>query len=164
MSATKPVRSLPISVAVNGEQIEQEVPTRRLLVHFLRDDLGLTGTHVGCDTENCGACTVHLNGEPVKSCMLLAVQVDGATIATIEGLAPDGELTPLQRAFNEHHALQCGYCTPGMLMSASALLERNPHPTEDDVRVALQGNICRCTGYVNIVEAVVAAGASGGTA
>jgi len=164
MSATKPSRSLPISVAVNGEQIEQEVPTRRLLVHFLRDDLGLTGTHVGCDTGNCGACTVHLNGEPIKSCMLLAVQVDGATIATIEGLAPDGELTPLQRAFNEHHALQCGYCTPGMLMSASALLERNPHPSEDDVRVALQGNICRCTGYVNIVEAVVAVGASGGSA
>jgi carbon-monoxide dehydrogenase small subunit len=143
---------------VNGEQIEQEVPARRLLVHFLRDDLGLTGTHVGCDTGNCGACTVHVNGEPVKSCMLLAVQVDGAAVTTIEGLAPNGELTPLQRAFNEHHALQCGYCTPGMLMSASALLERSPRPSEDEVRVALQGNICRCTGYVNIVEAVVAAG------
>jgi carbon-monoxide dehydrogenase small subunit len=159
--ATQPARSLTISVDVNGELIEQEVPARRLLVHFLRDDLGLTGTHVGCDTGNCGACTVHLDGEPVKSCMLLAVQADGAKIATIEGLASDGELTPLQRSFNEHHALQCGYCTPGMLMSASALLERNPHPTEDDVRVALQGNICRCTGYVNIVEAVVAAGEGG---
>ena len=155
---TQPPSSLAVSVAVNGEQIEEEVPARRLLVHFLRDDLGLTGTHVGCDTGNCGACTVHLNGEPVKSCMLLTVQVDGAALTTIEGLAPDGELTPLQRAFNEHHALQCGYCTPGMLMSASALLERNPHPSEDEVRVALQGNICRCTGYVNIVEAVVAAG------
>ena len=155
---TQPASSLAVSVAVNGEQIEEEVPARRLLVHFLRDDLGLTGTHVGCDTGNCGACTVHLNGEPVKSCMLLTVQVDGAALTTIEGLASDGELTPLQRAFNEHHALQCGYCTPGMLMSASALLERNPHPSEDEVRVALQGNICRCTGYVNIVEAVVAAG------
>jgi aerobic carbon-monoxide dehydrogenase small subunit len=127
-------------------------------VHFLRDDLGLTGTHVGCDTGNCGACTIHLDGEPVKSCMLLAVQVDGAAITTIEGLAADGELTPLQRAFNEHHALQCGYCTPGMLMIATALLERNAHPSEEEVRIALQGNICRCTGYVNIVEAVQAAG------
>ena len=134
------------------------MPARRLLVHFLRDDLGLTGTHVGCDTGNCGACTIHLDGEPVKSCMLLAVQVDGAAITTIEGLAPEGELSPLQRAFNEHHALQCGYCTPGMLMSATALLERNAHPSEEEVRIALQGNICRCTGYVNIVEAVRAAG------
>jgi carbon-monoxide dehydrogenase small subunit len=129
-------------------------------VHFLRDDLGLTGTHVGCDTGNCGACTIHLDGEPVKSCMLLAVQADGASIATVEGLAENGELTTLQQKFNEHHALQCGYCTPGMLMSATALLERNPRPSEEDVRVALQGNICRCTGYVNIVEAVVAAGGS----
>jgi carbon-monoxide dehydrogenase small subunit len=155
---TAPASSRTVSVAVNGEQIELEVPARRLLVHFLRDDLGLTGTHVGCDTGNCGACTIHLNGEPVKSCMLLAVQADGATIATVEGLAPDGELIALQRSFNEHHALQCGYCTPGMLMSASALLERNPRPSEEEVRYALQGNICRCTGYVNIVEAVVAAG------
>ena len=156
-----PASSGTVSIDVNGDQIELDVPARRLLVHFLRDDLGLTGTHVGCDTGNCGACTVHLNGEPVKSCMLLAVQADGASIATVEGLAPDGELTALQRSFNEHHALQCGYCTPGMLMSASALLESNPHPTEDDVRHALQGNICRCTGYVNIVEAVVAAGQAG---
>jgi aerobic carbon-monoxide dehydrogenase small subunit len=153
-----PASSSTVSVDVNGEHVELDVPARRLLVHFLRDDLGLTGTHVGCDTGNCGACTVHLNGEPVKSCMLLAVQADGARITTVEGLAPDGELTALQRSFNEHHALQCGYCTPGMLMSASALLEQNPHPTESEVRVALQGNICRCTGYVNIVEAVVAAG------
>ena len=157
-----PASSRAISLEVNGEQIEMEVPARRLLVHFLRDDLGLTGTHIGCDTGNCGACTVHLGGEPVKSCMMLAVQADGAKIATVEGLAPDGDLTVLQQAFNEHHALQCGYCTPGMLMSATALLERNPHPTEDEVRYALQGNICRCTGYVNIVEAVVAVGQDGG--
>jgi carbon-monoxide dehydrogenase small subunit len=148
-----------ISLEVNGEQIEMEVPARRLLVHFLRDDLGLTGTHVGCDTGNCGACTIHVNGEAVKSCMLLAVQADGAKVATVEGLASDGELSTLQQSFHEHHALQCGYCTPGMLMSATALLERNPRPTEEEVRYALQGNICRCTGYVNIVEAVVAAGA-----
>jgi carbon-monoxide dehydrogenase small subunit len=153
-----PARSRSVSLEINGEPIELEVPARRLLVHCIRDDLGLTGTHVGCDTGNCGACTVHLDGEPVKSCMLLAVQADGARITTVEGLAVDGELTVLQRAFNEHHALQCGYCTPGMLMSATALLTRNPHPSEEDVRYALQGNICRCTGYVNIVEAVVAAG------
>jgi aerobic-type carbon monoxide dehydrogenase small subunit (CoxS/CutS family) len=153
-----PARSLAISLEVNGEQIEMDVPARRLLVHFIRDDLGLTGTHVGCDTGNCGACTVHLDGVPMKSCMALAVQADGARIATVEGLAVDGELTALQQAFNAHHALQCGYCTPGMLMSATALLERNPQPNEDEVRYALQGNICRCTGYVNIVEAVVSAG------
>ncbi|HLG09155.1 MAG TPA: (2Fe-2S)-binding protein [Gaiellaceae bacterium] len=156
-----PARSRAISLELNGEQIEMEVPARRLLVHFIRDDLGLTGTHIGCDTGNCGACTVHLDGAPVKSCMMLAVQADGAKIGTVEGLAGDGELTVLQQAFNAHHALQCGYCTPGMLMSAAALLERNPHPTEDEVRYALQGNICRCTGYVNIVEAVVAAGGGG---
>jgi carbon-monoxide dehydrogenase small subunit len=157
VSAT-PAASRAISLEVNGEVIEYEIPARRLLVHFIRDDLGLTGTHVGCDTGNCGACTIHLDGDPVKSCMLLAVQADGARIATVEGLAGDGELTALQSAFNEHHALQCGYCTPGMLMSAAALLEQNPRPTEGEVRVALQGNICRCTGYVNIVEAVVAVG------
>jgi carbon-monoxide dehydrogenase small subunit len=147
-----------ISLEVNGEQIEMDVEARRLLVHFIRDDLGLTGTHVGCDTGNCGACTIHVNGQAVKSCMMLAVQADGAKLSTVEGLASDGELSALQQSFHEHHALQCGYCTPGMLMSATALLERNPHPTEDEVRYALQGNICRCTGYVNIVEAVVAAG------
>jgi aerobic-type carbon monoxide dehydrogenase small subunit (CoxS/CutS family) len=157
MSAT-PARDRTIAVEINGEQVEFEVPARRLLVHFIRDDLGLTGTHVGCDTGNCGACTIHVDGEAVKSCMLLAVQADGASIRTVEGLAADGELTALQQSFSTHHALQCGYCTPGMLMSATALLERNPRPSEEDVRYALQGNICRCTGYVNIVEAVVAAG------
>jgi carbon-monoxide dehydrogenase small subunit len=153
-----PVRSCVVALEINGEQVELEVPARRLLVHFIRDDLGLTGTHIGCDTGNCGACTIHLDGEPVKSCMALAVQADGRKITTVEGLTAEGELTPLQQAFNAHHALQCGYCTPGMLMSASALLARNPRPTEGEVRYALQGNICRCTGYVNIVEAVVAAG------
>ena len=157
----EPVTSRTVSLEVNGEQIEYDVPTRRLLVHFLRDDLGLTGTHIGCDTGNCGACTVHVNGEAVKSCMMLAVQAEGTKVSTVEGLASDGELTELQKAFNAHHALQCGYCTPGMLMSATALLARNPHPSEEDVRYALQGNICRCTGYVNIVEAVVAAGGKG---
>jgi len=155
---TAPTSSCTIAFEINGESVELEVEARRLLVHAIRDDLGLTGTHIGCDTGNCGACTVHLDGEPVKSCMLLAVQAHGSRIATVEGLAAEGELTPLQKAFNEHHALQCGFCTPGMLMSAAALLERNPTPTEDDVRYALQGNICRCTGYVNIVEAVVAVG------
>jgi carbon-monoxide dehydrogenase small subunit len=153
-----PARDRVISLEVNGEAIEYDVPARRLLVHFLRDDLGLTGTHVGCDTGNCGACTVHVDGEAVKSCMLLAVQADGSSITTVEALSADGELTPLQKAFNEHHALQCGYCTPGMLMSAAALLERNPRPSEEEVRIAIQGNICRCTGYVNIVDAIVAVG------
>jgi carbon-monoxide dehydrogenase small subunit len=153
-----PATDHTVSVEVNGELFERDVPARRLLVHFLRDDLGLTGTHIGCDTGNCGACTVHVDGLAVKSCMMLAVQADGSRVATVEGLAADGELTPLQRSFSEHHALQCGYCTPGMLMSASALLAHTPHPTEEEVRVALQGNICRCTGYVNIVEAVMAAG------
>ncbi len=161
MSET-PSTSRTVAVEVNGTTYEREVPASRLLVHFLRDDLDLTGTHIGCDTGNCGACTVHLDGQPIKSCMLLAVQADGHRVTTVEGLAPEGELTPLQRAFSEHHALQCGYCTPGMLMSASALLERNPHPSEEEVKVALQGNICRCTGYWNIVEAVVAAGKAGG--
>ena len=152
-----PSTSMFVDVRVNGERYEREVPARRLLVHFLRDDLDLTGTHVGCDTGSCGACTVHLDGVPVKSCSVLAVQAHGASITTVEGLAGD-EQTPLQRAFSEHHALQCGYCTPGMIMSATALLEQNPTPTEDEVKVALQGNICRCTGYWNIVEAVMAAG------
>jgi aerobic-type carbon monoxide dehydrogenase small subunit (CoxS/CutS family) len=151
-----------IEVEVNGTRYEREVEARRLLVHFIRDDLDLTGTHIGCDTGNCGACTIHFDGQAVKSCMLLAVQADGHAVRTIEGLAPDDELTPLQRSFSEHHALQCGYCTPGMLMSASALLEQNPHPNEEEARKALQGNICRCTGYVNIVEAVVATGQGAG--
>jgi aerobic carbon-monoxide dehydrogenase small subunit len=155
---SEPAVDRTISVEVNGQVYERDVPARRLLVHFLRDDLDLTGTHIGCDTGNCGACTVQLEGVPVKSCMLLAVQADGAKVRTVEGLASDGELTALQQSFSVHHALQCGYCTPGMLMSATALLERNPRPSEDEVKVALQGNICRCTGYVNIVEAVMAAG------
>ena len=155
---TEPATDRTISVEVNGQVYEREVPARRLLVHFLRDGLDLTGTHIGCDTGNCGACTIQLDGMPVKSCMILAVQADGSKVRTVEGLATDGELTTLQQSFSDHHALQCGYCTPGMLMSATALLERNPRPSEDEVKVALQGNICRCTGYVNIVEAVVAAG------
>jgi aerobic carbon-monoxide dehydrogenase small subunit len=153
----EPVRSAGISVTVNGAQIEREVDARRLLVHFLRDELDLTGTHIGCDTGNCGACTVIVNGEAVKSCMLLAIQLDGATIETVEGLAQDGELSTLQRAFSEQHALQCGYCTPGMLMSATYLLRHNPEPTDGEIRKAIQGNICRCTGYVNIVKAIDAA-------
>lgn len=160
MPAT-PSTSQPVSLTVNGELVERVIPARRLLVHFLRDDLDLTGTHVGCDTGSCGACTVHLDGVPVKSCAMLAVQADGASVTTVEGLAESDELTPLQQSFKEHHALQCGYCTPGMLMSASALLAVNPSPTEAEVKVALQGNICRCTGYWNIVEAVVAAGKGG---
>ncbi len=146
-----------VSVSVNGEVYDREVEARKLLVHFIRDDLDLTGTHVGCDTGNCGACTVLLNGSTVKSCMLLAIQADGAEITTVEGLAPDGELTPLQRAFSEHHGLQCGYCTPGMLLSATHLLEQNPSPSEEEIRRGIQGNICRCTGYVNIVKAIQAA-------
>ncbi|HYY75308.1 MAG TPA: (2Fe-2S)-binding protein [Gaiellaceae bacterium] len=153
----KPVSSKAISVTINGELHEREVDARRLLVHFIRDDLGLTGTHVGCDTGNCGACTVLLEGTAVKSCMLLAVQADGASIETVESLASDGQLHVLQQAFSDHHALQCGYCTPGMLMSAKYLLDNNPEPTEHEIRRAIQGNICRCTGYVNIVEAIAAA-------
>jgi aerobic carbon-monoxide dehydrogenase small subunit len=153
-----PVTSMRVSVTVNGEVYEREVEARRLLVHLIRDDLDLTGTHIGCDTGNCGACTVILDGLAVKSCMLLAVQADGASIETIESLAgPDGALHPLQQAFSDRHALQCGYCTPGMLMSAKHLLDHNAEPTENEIRRAIQGNICRCTGYVNIVEAIAAA-------
>ena len=151
-----PVSSAFVTVEVNGASYEREVEARKLLVHFLRDDLDLTGTHIGCDTGNCGACSVHVNGQVVKSCMMLAIQADGASIATVEGLAEDGSLDPLQQSFSAHHALQCGYCTPGMLMSAKALLAANPRPSEEEIRKALQGNICRCTGYVNIVEAVKA--------
>jgi carbon-monoxide dehydrogenase small subunit len=156
-----PVSDQVVTVTVNGTTYEHEVPTRRLLVHFLRDDLALTGTHIGCDTGSCGACTVQLDGLAVKSCAVLAVQADGSSITTVEGLADGDQLTALQQSFHEHHALQCGYCTPGMLMSATTLLAENPHPSEDEVKVALQGNICRCTGYWNIVEAVVAAGKGG---
>jgi aerobic carbon-monoxide dehydrogenase small subunit len=148
---------MDVKATVNGQTYERDVEPRKLLIHFLRDDLDLTGSHVGCDTGNCGACSVIVDGVLVKSCMMLAVQADGATIETVEGLAQDGELNPLQQAFSDHHGLQCGYCTPGMLMSATALLRSNPHPSEDDIRTAIQGNICRCTGYVNIVEAIKAA-------
>jgi aerobic carbon-monoxide dehydrogenase small subunit len=153
----EPASSKTITVEINGERYEREVEARRLLIHFIRDDAGLTGSHVGCDTGNCGACTVLVNGTLVKSCMMLAVQADGATIETVEGLAQDGELNGLQQAFSDHHALQCGYCTPGMLMSATALLRGNSSPDEQEIRKAIQGNICRCTGYVNIVEAIKAA-------
>jgi aerobic-type carbon monoxide dehydrogenase small subunit (CoxS/CutS family) len=158
VSVEEPAKSRSISVVVNGELYEREVDARRLLVHFIRDDIDLTGTHIGCDTGNCGACTIHLDGQAVKSCMLLAVQADGAKIDTVEGLAEGEELSALQQSFSAHHALQCGYCTPGMLMSASALLAQNPRPSEEEVRTAIQGNICRCTGYVNIVEAIVSVG------
>ena len=158
----EPAKSRTISVEINGDRYEREVPARRLLIHFLRDDLQLTGTHIGCDTGNCGACTISLDGEAVKSCMLLAVQADGATITTVEGLDSNGKLSALQQAFSDTHALQCGFCTPGMLMSATVLLAENPSPSEEEIRVALQGNICRCTGYWNIIEAVQLAAKGGG--
>ena len=151
------VKSQTIAVEVNGVQYEREVDARRLLIHFIRDDLGLTGSHIGCDTGNCGACSIIADGTLLKSCMMLAVQADGAGIETVEGLADGDELTPLQQAFSEHHALQCGYCTPGMLMSATALLRQSKSPSDDEIRRAIQGNLCRCTGYVNIVEAIKAA-------
>jgi len=154
---SEPVAQKTITVEVNGTTYEREVEARRLLVHFLRDDIDLTGTHVGCDTGNCGACSVILDGTLLKSCMMLAIQADGASIETVEGLGGDDGLHRLQEAFSEHHALQCGYCTPGMLMSAKALLDENPEPTEPEIRRAIQGNICRCTGYVNIVEAIASA-------
>jgi carbon-monoxide dehydrogenase small subunit len=149
-----------ITVAVNGEDRSVEVEARLLLVHFLRQTLGLTGTHVGCDTTSCGACTVLLDGVPVKSCTVLAVQADGLTIQTVEGLASGAELHPIQTAFHEEHGLQCGYCTPGMMLTATALLAENPDPTEEEIRWALSGNICRCTGYQNIVKAVQSAAAT----
>ena len=147
----------PVSLTVNGEARTIEVEPRRLLVHAIREDLGLTGTHVGCDTSNCGACTVHLDGQAVKSCTVLAVQADGSEVTTIEGLASDGQLHPVQEALWEHHGLQCGYCTPGMIMAGADLIAKNPDPTEHEVREALAGNLCRCTGYHNIVKAVLAA-------
>jgi len=153
--------TVPVRLTVNGETQEVEVETRLLLVHLLRDTLGLTGTHVGCDTTNCGACTVHLDGEAVKSCTVLAVQADGAEVKTIEGMADGDKLHPLQEAFWNDHGLQCGYCTPGMIMAAADLLQRNPDPTEEDVRHGLEGNLCRCTGYHNIVKAVLDAAKTG---
>jgi aerobic carbon-monoxide dehydrogenase small subunit len=148
-----------VTITVNGEARGAEVEPRTLLVHFLREHLNLTGTHVGCDTSNCGACTVWLDGDAVKSCTVLAVQADGGEVTTIEGISADGQLHPMQRAFHEQHGLQCGYCTPGMVMAAIKLLEANPNPTEDEIRTGLEGNLCRCTGYQNIVGAVQAAAA-----
>ncbi len=145
-----------ISVTVNGVRHEADVEPRTLLVYLLREHLGLTGTNVGCDTSSCGACTVHLDGESVLSCTLLAAQADGREVMTVEALAgPDGSLSPLQDAFHRHHGLQCGYCTPGMLMAAAGFLKENPSPTEEEVRLALEGNLCRCTGYQNIVESIL---------
>jgi len=143
-----------ISVTVNGTTHEAEVEPRLLFVHFIREVLGLTGTHIGCDTTNCGACTVLLDGRPVKSCTIFAVQADGRAVMTVEGLARDGALHPVQEGFHEKHGLQCGFCTPGMMMTAYALLQRNANPTEEEIRWGISGNLCRCTGYVNIVEAV----------
>jgi carbon-monoxide dehydrogenase small subunit len=148
---------VPITVTVNGQLHAGEVEPRQLLVHFLRDTLGLTGTHVGCDTSNCGACTVHLDGDAVKSCTVLTVQADGSEVTTIEGLGSEGNLHPMQEAFWEHHGLQCGYCTPGMIMAGADLIAKNPSPSEGEVREALAGNLCRCTGYHNIVKAVMSA-------
>jgi aerobic carbon-monoxide dehydrogenase small subunit len=146
-----------VSLEVNGTRYEREVEPRLLLVHLLRDELGLTGTHVGCDTSNCGACTVLLDGEGVKSCTVLAAQADGASVTTIEGMGEPGNLHPLQEAFWANHGLQCGYCTPGMIMAAADLLQRNPNPTEEQVREGIGGNLCRCTGYHNIVKSILAA-------
>ena len=151
---------MKVSMTVNDKSYERDVEPRVLLVHFLRDELGLTGTNIGCDTSQCGACTVHLNGMAVKSCTCLAVQADGAEVRTIEGLASNGELHPMQQAFWDNHGLQCGYCTPGMIMAAVKLVENNPNLTDADVRHGLEGNICRCTGYQNIVRSVQAAAAA----
>ena len=153
-------RRVPVTLTVNGRRRTAEVEPRLLLVHFLRENLGLTGTHVGCDTSSCGACTVHLDGQAVKSCTVLAVQADGGEVTTIEGLGQAGVLHPLQEAFWENHGLQCGYCTPGMIMASADLLEHNPNPSEEEIRHALEGNLCRCTGYHNIVKAVQAAARS----
>jgi carbon-monoxide dehydrogenase small subunit len=150
-----------IEFTLNGETIARTVPARRLLIHFLRDDLGLRGPKIGCDTGHCGACTIRYDGKTVKACMMLAPQADGAVIETVEALASNGDLSPIQEAFHEVHALQCGYCTSGMLMSSAFLLERNPIPTEPEIREGIRGNICRCTGYVNIVKAIAAAARAG---
>jgi carbon-monoxide dehydrogenase small subunit len=148
---------MKIRVTVNGTAHDSDVEPRTLLVHYVREALGLTGTNIGCDTSSCGACSLHLNGEAVKSCTVLAVQADGAEVTTIEGMASaDGTMHPMQQAFMENHALQCGYCTPGMVMAASSLLKENPNPTEEEVRLGLEGNLCRCTGYHNTVKAVLA--------
>jgi carbon-monoxide dehydrogenase small subunit len=148
---------MQVSMTVNGKQVTRDVEPRHLLVHFLRDDLGLTGTNIGCDTSQCGACTVMMDGMAVKSCTVLAVQANGAQVTTIEGLANDGQLHPLQQAFWDHHGLQCGFCTPGMILAATDLLRHHPEPTEEQIRHGIEGNLCRCTGYQNIVRAIQAA-------
>jgi carbon-monoxide dehydrogenase small subunit len=152
-----------ISVTVNGTTHSHDVEPRTLLVHYIRETVGLTGTNVGCDTSSCGACTIHVDGEAVKSCTLLAVQADGSEIRTIEGMANGDQLHPMQQAFMENHGLQCGYCTPGMVMAATSLLDENPSPSEEDVRIGLEGNLCRCTGYHNIVKSVLAAASASAT-
>ena len=152
---------MKISVTVNGEQRESEVEPRTLLVQYIRENLELTGTNVGCDTSSCGACSMHMNGEAVKSCTVLAVQADGCDVTTIEGLAKNGKMHPMQDAFMQNHGLQCGYCTPGMVMAAISLLRENPNPTEEEVRIGLEGNLCRCTGYHNIVQSVLACAKAG---
>jgi carbon-monoxide dehydrogenase small subunit len=152
---------MEVQVTVNGTAYTRDVEPRVLLVDFIRTNLGLTGTHIGCDTTSCGACTVLLDGQPVKSCTMFAVQAYGASIGTVEGLMQNGSLHPIQEAFKEHHGLQCGFCTPGMMLVGSALIAENSHPTDDEVRWAISGNLCRCTGYMNIVAAIQAAGAAG---
>ena len=148
---------MKVSITVNGTTHESDVEPRTLLVQYVRETLGLTGTNIGCDTSSCGACSLHVDGESVKSCTLLAVQADGCKVTTIEGLAQNGEMHPMQKAFMENHGLQCGYCTPGMVMASISLLKENPNPTEEEVRIGLEGNLCRCTGYHNIVKSVLAA-------
>ncbi len=150
--------SVDVTITVNGQQHTHDVEPRTLLVHYIREHVGLTGTNIGCDTSSCGACSIHLNGEAAKSCTILAAQADGMEVRTIEGMAEaDGTLHPMQQAFMENHGLQCGYCTPGMVMAATSLLDENPNPTEEEVRIGLEGNLCRCTGYHNIVKSVLAA-------
>ncbi len=153
-SVTSTAATVPIEVTINGNAVTSNVEPRTLLVHFLRETVGLTGTHIGCDTTSCGACTVHLDGLPVKSCTVLAVQADGQTVTTIEGIGTESNLHPVQEGFWEQHGLQCGFCTPGMIMAAVSLLEQNPDPSDDEIRHGLEGNICRCTGYQNIVKSV----------
>jgi carbon-monoxide dehydrogenase small subunit len=148
---------MKVTITVNGTQHESEIEPRTLLVQYVRETLGLTGTNIGCDTSSCGACSLHVNGESVKSCTMLAAQADGCEVTTIEGLAKDGVMHPMQQAFMENHGLQCGYCTPGMVMASISLLKENPNPTEEEVRIGLEGNLCRCTGYHNIVKSVLAA-------
>lgn len=152
--ASNATATIPVQITINGKAVSAEVEPRTLLVHFLRETAGLTGTHIGCETTSCGACTIHLDGLPVKSCTVLAVQADGSDVTTIEGIGSEGNLHPVQEGFWEKHGLQCGFCTPGMIMASVALLEENPNPSDDEIRHGLEGNICRCTGYQNIVKSV----------